>query len=116
VFRLPKDYLSPKLVDDFWQRAREAPITHAPAGGRARPQLVSAADASVTRSLKFLHTLPSVTISLCEGEVDFDLLGLVLVCKYRICTPNTTFINRMLRRSGTPGSATPWFLSRLSGG
>ena len=73
-FHMPKDYLSPKLVDDFWRRAREAPIDHAPIGGRARPQMVAAADASMNRSLTFLRSIPALTISACEGEVDFDLI------------------------------------------
>jgi 2-(1,2-epoxy-1,2-dihydrophenyl)acetyl-CoA isomerase len=56
-----------------------------------------------------------LTISACEGEVDFDLMGLLLACKFRICSADTTFINRTLRRNVAPGSGTPWFLARLLG-
>jgi enoyl-CoA hydratase/carnithine racemase len=115
LFRMPRDYLSPQLVDDFWRRASEAPIDHAPVGGRARPQLVAAADNSILRGLKFLHSLHGLTIGACEGEIDFDLLGLLLASKYRICTTDTTFVNRSLRRSVAPGSATPWYLARFIG-
>ena len=115
LFHMPRDYLSAKLVDDFWQRAREAPIDHAPRGGRARPQMVAAADASMIRSLTFLRSISALTIAACEGEVDFDLLGLMLACKYRMCSADTTFVNRTLRRNVAPGSGTPWFLARLLG-
>ena len=114
-FRLPKDYLSPARIDDFWRRAQEAPIDHAPFGGRARPQVLAAADTSMKRSLGFLKSIPGFTVAACEGEVDFDLLGLLLACRYRICTADTTFVNRTLSRHVAPGSGTPWFLTRLLG-
>ena len=115
VFRMPQGYLSPTLVDDFWQRAMEAPVGHTPRGGPPRPQMVAAADISMKRSLTFLKSLPALTIVACEGEIDFDLLGLLLACKYRMCSANTTFVNRTLRRNVGPGSATPWFLARSLG-
>jgi enoyl-CoA hydratase/carnithine racemase len=115
LFRMPRDHLSPALVDDFWRRASEAPIDHAPIGGRALPQIVAAADASMQRILRFLRSIAALTIGACEGEVDFDLLGLLLACKYRMCTTDTTFVNRTLRRSVGPGSATPWYLARFLG-
>ena len=59
--------------------------------------------------------MPALTISVCEGEIDFDLLGLPLACKYRICSEDTTFVNRTLKRNVAPGSGTPWFLARLLG-
>jgi enoyl-CoA hydratase/carnithine racemase len=114
-FRMPKDYLSPKLVDNFWDRAREAPVDHAPRHGRALPQMMAAADASLHRSLTFLKSIPAYTVSACEGEVDFDLLGLLLACNYRMCSVNTTFVNRTLKRKVAPGSCTPWFLGKLLG-
>ena len=114
-FHMPEDYLSPRTVDDFWQRAREAPVDHAPIGSRALPQMVAVADASIGRSLTFLRSMSALTIAACEGEVDFDLLGLALACKYRICSEDTTFVNRTLRRDIAPGSGTPWFLARMLG-
>ena len=115
IFRTPKDYLSPKIVDDFWRRAKEAPLGHASRGEPPRPHMVAAADISIKRSLTFLKSLPALTIVVCDGEVDFDLLGLLLACKYRICSPDTMFVNRTLRRKVGPGSATPWFLARSLG-
>ena len=115
VFRMPRDYLSPKLVDNFWNLAREAPIDLAPRRGPALPRMVAAADASLNRTLTFLKSIPAYTVSACEGEVDFDLLGLLLVCNYRMCSADTTFVNRTLRRNVAPGSGTPWFLASLLG-
>lgn len=115
VFHMPKDFLSPKLVDDFWQRASQAPSDHAPIGGRARPSMLAAADVSVQRSLNFLVSVPVLTIGAVEGDVDFDLMGLLLGCDYRICSSDTTFINRTLERNCEPGTGTAWFLSRSIG-
>jgi enoyl-CoA hydratase/carnithine racemase len=115
LIRVAKDGLSPRLVDDFWMRAREAPIDHAPRRGQAMPRMVAAANASVQRILSFLTSVPTLTIMSLDGEVDFDLLGLPLACNYRVCTPETVFINNTLKRSASPGSGTPWFLNRIVG-
>ena len=115
VFRMPKNYLSPKLVDDFWRRAKEAPIGRAARGVPSPPHTVAAADVAMSRSLMFLKSLPALTIVACEGDIDFDLLGLLLVCNYRICSRDSKFFNRTLRRKVGPGSATPWFLARSLG-
>lgn len=77
--------------------------------------MVAAADASILRSLGFLRSISALTISTFAGEVDFDLMGLTLACGYRICSAETKFVNRTLERNTSPGSATPWFLSRLIG-
>lgn len=114
VFRMPKDYLSPNLVDAFWRQAMEAPMVRG-AGGPARPRMVAAADAAIQRSLPYLKSLPALTIVACEGEIDFDLLGPLLACNYRVCSAETAFVNHTLRRNVVPGSGTPWFLVRLLG-
>jgi enoyl-CoA hydratase/carnithine racemase len=112
---LPKDFLLPERVDDFWRRAKKEPIDHAPFGGHARPRMLAAADTAMQRSLAFLKSISAFTVAACEGEVDFDLLGLLLACRYRICAADTTFANRTLSRKLAPGSGTPWFLTRLLG-
>jgi enoyl-CoA hydratase/carnithine racemase len=114
-FKMPKGFLSPNLVDDFWEIAKEAPIDHAPRRGRALPKMVAVADASLNRTLAFLKSIPAYTISASEGEIDFDLLGLMLICNYRMCTADTVFVNHTLRRNVAPGSGTPWFLARAIG-
>ena len=114
-FRMPRGFLSPHLVDSFWELAKEAPIDHAPRRGRALPKMVAAADASLKRGLAFLKSIPAFTISAGEGEIDFDLLGLMLVCNYRMCTADTVFVNHTLSRNVAPGSGTPWFLTRAIG-
>ena len=109
IFSTPADYFSPEKVDDVWQLAQAA------RGASRRPHVVAAADASMKRSLLFLNSLPALTIVACEGEIDFDLLGLLLACKYRICSVDSMFVNRTLRRKVEPGSAAPWFLARSLG-
>ena len=116
IFRTPKGFFSPNLIDDFWRRAKEAPIDSAPIGGTARPNMVGVADAAVLRAFNYLKSLTSTwTIFACEGEVDFDFLGLLLACNFRICGADTTFTNNSLRRNTGPGCAAPWFLVRLLG-
>jgi enoyl-CoA hydratase/carnithine racemase len=115
VFRTPKGYFSPHLVDDFWRRAKKAPIENVPVGAPCRPNMVGLVDSTVQRALTFIRSLPAWTIIACEGEIDFDFLGLLLACNYRICSPDTRFANHTLRRNAPPGSAAPWFLVRLLG-
>jgi enoyl-CoA hydratase/carnithine racemase len=110
IFRLPEGYLSPSVVDEFWRRANEAPSI-----GLVRPEMASVAATSIIRILTFLNSLPALTIGCCQGEVDFDMLGVLLSSKYRMCAADTTFVNRTLSRNAAPGSGTPWFLVRLLG-
>jgi len=117
LIRTPRDFLSPQRLDDFWRRASKAPVGHLPVrgGARAAPQMVAAADASVKRTLKALNSTRALTIGSCQGQIDFDLLGLLLACKYRMCTTDTVFINNTLKRDSPPGSGTPWFLTKVLG-
>ena len=115
LFQMPDGFMSPNLVDEFWRKVREAPIDHAPRGGRARPLMLATADNSIRRSLSFLHSNPALNIAAFGGEVDFDLMGVLLACDYRICSENTTFVNRTLQRNLGTGGGTPWFLVRLVG-
>ena len=115
VFQMPRDYLSPDLVDAFWSEAAAAPVDHAPIGGRGRPAILAVAEASLHRILDYLRTISAITIGVCDGVVDFDLLGLLLASKYRVCGASATFVNKTLTRRTEPGTATPWFLARLIG-
>ena len=40
---------------------------------------------------------------------------LLLVCKYRIGTSDTVFVNKTFERNSSPGTGTPWFLARVMG-
>ena len=115
LIQLAEDALSPELLDDFWKRASEAPIDHAPRGGFAIPHILATANNSVRRILEFLTSVRAVTIMAFSGRVDFDLLGLPLACRYRICTPETFFVNKGLARSVSPGSGALWFLTQIVG-
>ena len=115
LIQTPEDFLAPHTVDEFWQSAADAPLETSLFGNQTRPHSVRAAAVAVTRFLEFLGTIPALVVVSCQGQVDFDLLGLLLACNYRICTEETTFVNRTLERNVPPGSATPWFLSRILG-
>ncbi len=114
LFRSPRDYYAPRMLDDFWKTAKAAPSI-LQYDGRRIPQVVAYADISIKRYLAFMHAIPAMTISSIEGEMDFDLLGLFLTASYRICSSDTVFVNRTLQRQLPPGCATPWFLSNLLG-
>lgn len=115
LIRTPEDFLSPRLVDDFLREASSAPMDGTLAGGRIVPRIVAVADTSVKRVLTFLRSVRAMTVGVFEGEIDFDLMGFVLACKYRVCTSETRFVNHSLRRHAAPGAGTPWFLARLIG-
>jgi hypothetical protein len=119
LFRVPDGYLSPRMLDAFWENAHDEtpdPRQYAFASGRGmRPPALARAHGTVKQTLQLLRSFGGITIASIEGEVDFDAMGYVLVCRHRICAKNTVFINRTLQRCVSPGSGTPWFLSRLLG-
>ena len=115
ILRMPKYFLSSKVVDHFWQRVEANPTNPKVSYRESGAYLMSATDAAMHRILEQLRSITALTIGVFEGEVDFDLLGVLLACKYRICTTNTTFVNRTLKRNVPPASGTLWFLSRMIG-
>lgn len=44
-------------------------------------------------------------IAAVQGELDFDLLGILLACPFRVCAEDTVFVNRVLEVGVSPGSA-----------
>ena len=51
LFRMPRNYFSPQVVDDFRQRVRDADRQSMPSG---KPHILSTANVSVMRILTFL--------------------------------------------------------------
>lgn len=115
LFRLPKDFFAPKLVDEYWQEAARAAPEPTPYGAQYRPRLVGTTDTTIRRTIEYLGNLPAFTVGVVEGQVDFDLMGLMMACDYRIASSDTVFVNNTLKRSSPPGTAAPWFLTRLIG-
>lgn len=114
VFRTPRNHFCPRLVDGWLERAKTSAASTV-AHGKLVAQTTVAANVSVRRLLDFLKSSRALTIGVVEGEVDFDLLGLFLACSYRVCSDDTTLVNRTLHRGIAPGCATPWFLAKILG-
>ncbi len=116
LIHIPTGNLSPHTVDAFRTRVRhEKPVLSFSYGDPCQPLSLARGNNAVSRLLQFLHTLDTLVVVSFEGEVDFDLLGLVLCCDYRICSVDTTFVNRVLDIGVAPGSGALWFLSRHLG-
>jgi len=111
----PTGTLSPVAVERFWHDAREAPLVP---GARHEPPLPAAirnASTAIPRLLKQLRRATTLCIATFQGEIDFDLFGLLLAANYRVCTEDTIVVNRVLERDAAPGSAMFWLLSRYLG-
>ena len=118
AFRKPKvllalvdaGLLSSERVEQAWQeilRQRES-------GSKLPPQIY-AVRSNLRRLLEYFKSSQTLCISAVQGPVDFDLLGLMAVCHYRVCAEETVFENHVIERPAPPGSAMVWFLSRLIG-
>ncbi len=114
VIRTPRDHMRAAKIDAMLQRARNEP-GGVVSGNRLLPAEVAAAEVSAVRILKQLSTTRAMTVGVAEGEVDLDLLGAWLACKYRICSSDTVIVNHTLARRVMPGFATPWYLTRIIG-
>jgi len=65
--------------------------------------------------LRLLRKVALLKIIAVEGNVDFDLLGLMLAFDVRFCNRNSAFENRIPQRGVTPGFGIPWYLARQVG-
>ena len=111
----PAGSLSPDIVEQFWHDAQHAPLV---AGARHEPPLpalVRNAGTALPRLIKRLRSLTTLCITSLQGEVDFDLFGVILASHYRICAEDTVIVNRVLDRDAGPGTAMFWLLSRYLG-
>ena len=50
-----------------------------------------------------------------EGDIDFDLLGLMLSFDVRFCSEQTVFENHIVERGVVPGFGIVWYLTRYLG-
>ena len=118
AFRKPKvlllladeGVLSPARVEQTWQE-----IMHNRPSRSTVPPQIYAARTNLRKLIEYLKKSQSLCIGAVRGEVDFDLMGLVAACHYRICAKGTVFENNVIDRSTPPGSAAVWFLTRLLG-
>lgn len=116
LLRVPAGNMSPATVDDFRKNVvSEKPIQTFSTVDKYRPPSLGRVDNAITHLLQTIYALDTFVIVAFEGQVDFDLLGLLLCCDYRICSEDTTFVNRILDVGVAPGGGVLWFLSRYLG-
>jgi hypothetical protein len=111
----PPGTMSPPVVDQFWHDAREAPLVP---GARHEPPLPAAirnASTAIPRLFRLLRRTSTLCIVTFQGEIDFDLFGVILAAHYRVCSEDTIIVNRVFERDAAPGSAMFWLLTRYLG-
>lgn len=111
----PRGSLAPAVVDKFWDEANKAPLIGGTRHEAPLPAVVLRVKASIPRLIKHVHRLKTFSVVSFQGEIDFDLLGVLLAANYRICSDETVFVNKVLDREFSPGSGICWLLSRYLG-
>ena len=102
--------LSPARIEQTWRE-----ILHNRPSRSTVPPQIYAARTNLRKLIKYFKESQTLCIAAVRGEVDFDLLGLVAACHYRICAKGTVFENNVIDRIAPPGSAAVWLLTRLLG-
>lgn len=105
-----EDLLSPTRLEQTWGEIEESRTSKS----RVPPQIL-AARTNILGLIEYFRRVETLFISAVRGAVDFDLLGIVAMGHYRICSDDTVFENHVLNRRTPPGSAVVWLLTRLLG-
>ena len=111
----PTGSLSPAIVDQFWQRASQAPLVRGARGEPPVPAIMRNVSTAIPRLLTHVRRICTLSIVSFQGEIDFDLLGVLLAANYRVCSEETVIVNRVLDRTSGPGSGVFWLLTRYLG-
>ena len=111
----PDGSLSPAMVDQFWEKARQAPLIPGARGEPPLPSVVRNVNTAIPRLLRYVRRINTFCIASFQGEIDLDLFGVTLVAQYRVCTDDTVVVNRVLDREAGPGSAIFWLLTQYLG-
>jgi enoyl-CoA hydratase/carnithine racemase len=115
---VPAGNFSPERMDTFWQSAEKSGERETSAQfcrSTSVPLAVHRFETGVVQVLQLLQRVSLFKIIAVDGDVDFDLLGLILACDARFCARSTVFENRILKRGVTPGFGLLWFLARRLG-
>ena len=113
----PPGNLSPMILDRFRERIRHIPADEYVSCARdlrARVE-TSREDNALKRFIECVRSDRLFTIAAFEGEIDLNFLGLLLACDYRVASADTVIMNRTRELGIAPGTAVPWFLTRLAG-
>ena len=111
----PAGSMSPAVVDQFWHDASKAPLVPGARHEPPLPAVIRNASTAIPRLLKRLRRITTLCVGSFQGEIDFDLFGVILAGNYRICSEDTVIVNRVLDRDAGPGSAMFWLLTRYLG-
>ena len=120
VVSVPRGNFSPERMERFWDTARESPPDEPVRGARhphpvGLPKEVINLENGVIQLLRLLRRINLFKVIAVEGDVDFDLLGLLLAFEVRVCGRTTTFDNRILDRGIAPGFGVLWYLAQHVG-
>ena len=108
LVKLEKDVFAPQRVNEAWDEISRAEVdTH------LVPPQIRAMRNNIKKLIDYQLNSRVFTIAAFSGLLDLDLLGLLLICNYRICTEESTIENQSLDRPAPPGAA--WFISRVVG-
>jgi len=81
---------------------------------RARMELARE-DVAVHRYLECLRDGRLFVVGAYQGEIDIQLLGLLLACDLRLVSEDSFILKRAEPWSLAPGTGVPWFLTRIVG-
>jgi hypothetical protein len=117
---VPTDGFTPERMEPFWETASHTPpdqrsLTARYAPATNLPLSVIRLETSVGRLLTVLQSTSLFKVIAVEGDVDFDLLGLMLAFDIRFCSRQTAFENRIVDRGAVPGFGVVWYLARHLG-
>ncbi len=120
LVNVPRGNFAPDRMESFWEVARQTPQDESLGSARFSrptnvPLQVIRQENGVVQLLKLLQKTNLFKIIAVDGDVDFDLLGLLLAFDVRFCCRTTRFENRLLDRGATPGFGVLWFLVRHLG-
>lgn len=114
----PPQGFSPAALDQLWDYVRQIPENEYSGWPGYAPQAgieLGRANVAMQRFMGYVRDSRYYVIAAYSGEIDVNLLGLLLACDYRIVADHSVIINRQHPFSATPGTGVPWFLIRLLG-
>ncbi len=115
LLEITEGRLSPSAVDRLWERGRASLEEQPRATKEEKLPLLIRIRSTYEQAIAYIRETEVVFVASFEGPIDFDLLGLLLACDYRICSDSARLVNRVVERGVSPGNALLWYLSRVVG-
>jgi enoyl-CoA hydratase/carnithine racemase len=113
----PSNGLSHGALIRLWQHFRELACdqsVHPMRADRARAELVHE-DVVLARYMNYVRDRRLFVVGDIRGQIDINLLGLLLVCDYRIAGPDTVIVNEANPLGTGFGTAAPRLLASIAG-